>query len=547
MHQPPPPLIGDSSLPDAGRRAVGAIHVHSRYSDGAGDPSAIARAASLAGLDFFVLTDHNHLEALHHEGEGYQEGVLRLIGAEISTEGGHLLALGIPDPDFRFGSDAGEALQDVAELAGFSVVAHPYSDRPEFAWLDWSLPGYGGMELINLASASERGWPQLLRAPFYPIAPQRVLAPLLRWDTRAIETWDRLLAERRVSGWAGADAHGRIPIYRQYALPWPRYEDVLATVRNHLILAEPLDGRLDHDRALVWEALRNGSGYVSLDSLADGSRFTFFAERGGESWPMGSVISYALQLELKLVARVEGPPGTRLRILRDGSEVARGEGGSLSVPVEEAGVYRAEAWLDPRYVPGGVEQAWILSNPLYLLEPEELWRRAESEGRFLAAPSAAGLSCEPWPAEFHAEHDPASTMDQGAGSLRLDFHLAQPSAERRYVWCALADRAPRDLASFTAIRFRLTADGVYRVSFQLRDENPQASDEGTEWWAASFKTGERPKEVVIPFARLRSISPVSDGRLDLERIRGVFFVLDAGNTRPGAAGSIRIEDLRLCR
>jgi hypothetical protein len=540
---------------------VGVLHVHSRYSDGAGDLGTISRAASRAGLDFFVLTDHNRLDALRREGEGYTDGVLRLVGAEISTEGGHFLALDIPEPDFRFGSIAGEALQDVAELGGFSVVAHPDSDRPEFSWADWELPGYGGVELVNLDSAWRRGgWYQILRVPSFLLNPRSAVAPLLRWDPRALPSWDRLLAERRLAGWVGADAHGRIPIYRDHSIPWPRYEDLFRVARNHLVLAEPLELRLPHDRELIWEALRRGRGYVSLDGLADGSRFAFFAERGGETWPMGSVIAFEpAGAELRLLALVEGPPGTRLRLLRNGSPLRESDQGRVELAVHEAGVYRAEAWLDPRFVPGRREQPWIVSNPLYVLEPQELWRRAENESRFPPAPDAAGLSCQPlgegWPVDFHAEQDPASTMDAEAarsatGSFRIDFQLAEPSSERPYVWCAVADRSARSLAGFRAVRFRVKADGVYRVSFQLRDEHPGASEEATEWWAATFKTGAaagREKEILIPFSELRSISLSSDGQLDLERIRGIFFVLDAGNTRPGARGSIAIEGVSFCR
>jgi hypothetical protein len=60
--------------------------------------------------------------------------------------------------------------------------------------------------------------------------------------------------------------------------------------------------------------------------------------------------------------QVRTPLAARLRLLRDGAEIASSEGTSLDAEVEEPGVYRAEA-LRQGY---GRERTWILSNPVYL-------------------------------------------------------------------------------------------------------------------------------------------------------------------------------------
>ena len=56
------------------------------------------------------------------------------------------------------------------------------------------------------------------------------------------------------------------------------------------------------------------------------------------------------------------PTDAKLRLLRDGSEIAGGVGSTLEAEVEEPGVYRAEA----RRRSHGRERTWILSNPIYL-------------------------------------------------------------------------------------------------------------------------------------------------------------------------------------
>ncbi|MFQ5789151.1 MAG: CehA/McbA family metallohydrolase [Acidobacteriota bacterium] len=554
----PPPLVGGGRVSFPPRpRAVGVLHVHSRYSDGAGTVDDISAAARGAGLDFLVLTDHGHMEALRTEGEGYDQGVLRLVGTELSTEQGHILALDIPEPLFRFGSQTGDVLQAIAELGGFAIVAHPSARRANFAWTGWDLPGYTGVELFNFFSGwrRQRGWRTAVASGLYFLSPRRALAVGLEWDGELLGRFDKLQARRKLVGWAGLDAHGRMPLLGGLELEWPGYRATFAMVRNHLILDEGLNGDPVHDRAEIYQALRQGRGYVAFDGLADASRFTFQARQGSRLWPMGSQVPFSSP-PVRLEVAVDGPPGTGLVLLRDGELLASSSDPKLSVSVHRPGVYRAEARLAARYVPGGREQPWIVANPIFILPASEMDRRSRWL-EFPPAPSTDHLRCEPLgdrerPVDFHPEHDIASMMDEESahsrdGSFSIVFRLAEPAQGRPYVWCAVADRSPRDLSAFDSVRFRVRGDDVFRVDFQLRDAHPGGSDEDTEWWVTSFKISREWKEVTIPFRELHSITTPSDGRLDLDLIRGLFFVLDAGNTRPGVSGEIAIEDLQLCR
>src|SRR5204863_8009053 len=93
-------------------RVLGVVHVHTTLSDGAATPDEVIAAAREAGLQFVVITDHNNLDA--KKWEGYHDGLLVIVGTEVSTTAGHLLGLGIADPVFRFSGDTYDALDDVA-------------------------------------------------------------------------------------------------------------------------------------------------------------------------------------------------------------------------------------------------------------------------------------------------------------------------------------------------------------------------------------------------------------------------------------------------
>ena len=53
---PPAPIVSSES--SISRPIRGAIHVHTRRSDGTGTMETVAEAASAAGLQFVIVTDH---------------------------------------------------------------------------------------------------------------------------------------------------------------------------------------------------------------------------------------------------------------------------------------------------------------------------------------------------------------------------------------------------------------------------------------------------------------------------------------------------------
>src|SRR6476659_9628398 len=97
---PPWPAPTNGGIdPEIARRTVsGAYHIHSTRSDGAADKDAIAAAAARAGLTFIILTDHGD-GTRTPDPPAYLHGVLCLDAVEISTTGGHYVALDMqPSP-----------------------------------------------------------------------------------------------------------------------------------------------------------------------------------------------------------------------------------------------------------------------------------------------------------------------------------------------------------------------------------------------------------------------------------------------------------------
>ena len=542
------PLAVRGAAPDDGfTRVRGVVHVHTTLSDGGGSPEEVAAAARATGLGFVVITDHNNIDAKRFEGE--HGGVLVLAGTEVSTTAGHVLGLGVRDPVFRFSGDARDALEDIRDLGGYAFAAHPLSPREDFRWTGWDLPGPWGIELVNGDSQwRAAGWPRLLRtAALYRLNPRYALLGSLTPPDDTLARWDALLARRDVAGLAGADAHSRLVVRKERSVRFPSYEALFALAQDHVVLDRPLTGQAGPDGQAIVAALARGRGYVGLDALAPAGDFSFTAEAGGRRFTMGDTVTPEVGLKLRAAGRM--PAGARITIRHDGAVAGEGEGSVELVP-PGPGVYRAEV-----RVPGW-STPWILSNPIYVFGPAAAAARVQNAAWPPEPPAPAAVEVIDrfdGGSGFGPEFDASSSMDRnvvakgagpdGSDAARLAFRLGSPGPGRPYVWCALVSRRPRDLTGRHGLVFAIKGDGEYRLWVQVRDANPASPDDGTETWFASVRTSNEWRRVAVPFDRLRSITRGSDGKLDLEKVRQLVFVIDLGADKPGTQGTIWIDDV----
>ena len=531
----PPPLEGGPPR-DGWARVPGAMHIHTTRSDGAGTPEEVARAAAEAGLGFVVITDHNTDAA--RSIAGYRDGVLVLVGAELSTHQGHLLGLGMRPLAFPPAADARNALDDVHHLGGAAFAAHPTSPRGDLEWSGWALPGGWGLEVLNLDTQWRRAsWPTLLGGlAAYPFDPAYALATLLDRPAAMIARWDALLRRRDAAGLAGVDAHG-----------FPSYASLFRALRNYVLLEAPPSGEAARDAAAIHDALARGRSYMAVDAIAPAGGFFFHAARGGETWRMGDTVAPAPGLVLRAGGRL--PRGARVELFRNGERIAAGEGG-VETASRGPGAYRVEV-----RVPGW-DVPWVLSNPIYVHGAVETAVRARRAAWPPAAPPppapARALDAFDDGSPLAAESDAASWVDPdmrvaaerapGGAGARLRFRLAQPPPEPALVWAALVDRSRRDLSRHTGLVFDVRADGRYRVWVGLWEErDDRIGVEDPDWWQTSFRTATHWRRHAIPFERLFPVDGGLDGVLDLRRIMGLVFYVDPRTADAG--GSIRIEGL----
>ncbi|WP_327670746.1 MULTISPECIES: CehA/McbA family metallohydrolase [unclassified Streptomyces] len=118
----------------------GDCHIHTWYSDGRRTPAEIGELARAAGLDFINTSDHNTYSSHAHWSDVAGDDLLVLIGEEITTRNGHVVALGT-DPgtfiDWRYRARDNrwaKYAQQVRRAGGLVVPAHPHATCIGCGW-----------------------------------------------------------------------------------------------------------------------------------------------------------------------------------------------------------------------------------------------------------------------------------------------------------------------------------------------------------------------------------------------------------------------------
>jgi hypothetical protein len=525
----------------------GAIHVHSRRSDGTGDVATIAAAAAKVGLDFVILTDHGDATR-QPDPPQYLEGVLCIDAVELSTDGGHVVALSLPRAPYPLGGEARDVLDDIARLGGFSIAAHPDSPRPGLQW-SASDDRLDGLEWLNADSEwrDESVWSLARALLTYPIRGTETLVSLLDRPTGTMQRWDALTQRRRVVAVAGSDAHARIgfrsigePYDNGSSLHVPAYERVFQTFGNALPDIT-LSGNADADAQSVIAAIREGHVYSTVDGLWGGAIMSFTAGSGtvtavgGDTLPLDGPVTLRVDLQ--------GPDTARINVVKDGSLLQTTTGTQLELVTDAtAAVYRVEVTLPAS--PGNPPVPWIVSNPIYV------GRGTADTAVSVARPEASAFALQygngpgsDWAVETSLTSLGALDVVSAVEGMELSLRYGLGGTAAANPFVALVMPAGPAITEYDRLMFTARANRPMRLSVQLR----QPEGEAGERWHRSVYLDTSPRTHSVYFDDLRASEITSNPLPSLENVEAILFVVDTVNTPVGASGTLWIDDVRYGR
>src|SRR5512133_3908343 len=266
------------------------VHVHSTFSDGTATVDEIAADAAAAGADVVVLTDHDSLAARRDGWEGRRNGVVVLVGTEVSPRAGHYLAFGVDREIAHAGRSAREIAEAVRAAGGVGFAAHPFSIgghmlvpalarrvvRPH-GWPALDDPrGCDGVELWSLTTDAAEGWRTPAEAVRWIRDPETAIAA--GPPAHHLRRWDALSARRRVPAIGGLDGHApgiRVRGRVRSPLSHRRTFDLLQT---NLLCERSLSGDPPADWRTVSAALAAGAAWLACPCVGPARGARLWAE-----------------------------------------------------------------------------------------------------------------------------------------------------------------------------------------------------------------------------------------------------------------------------
>jgi hypothetical protein len=379
-------------------------HVHSHLShDSNGTIEEILEAAKACNSQVILFSDHPSPDYdFYLDGyQGMRDGVLLIPGAE---KDGFLLF-----PNQSIAGQTYDSPQQLADLIlaqnGLVFLSH-LEER-----MDWEITSITGNEIYNTHAdvMDEQRFLATMRNPLLMLGllpslqqyPQEMFGAILDYPADYLRRWDQLCQIAPHTGIAANDAHhnqgirarvtedGQLAIEDLLGKPVTTIDpEKVAIAKPLMVNRQPGDIVLELDldpyersfrhvsthllmrelsREQVWDALKSGRVYVSFEWLADPTGFWFQAHQGNRRWEMGSQIAIDSQSDEPMQLSAATPLPVLFKLLRNGQVVREHRGSTFSATVDEAGVYRLEAWL----VVADELKPWILSNPLYFSSRNE--------------------------------------------------------------------------------------------------------------------------------------------------------------------------------
>lgn len=343
----------------------GIIHAHTSLGGhSTGHFDELINGANANELDFVVMTEHYSplFDTSALTLRGIYGKTLFVGGNEIDTSDSDrfLMIAGSADAANFASQKTAEVLDKIHSNNQIAFITYPEKFK------SWNS-NFDGIEVFSLHTNAKKMNPIgfIFNALWsFGSYPELTMANYFVRPDENLRKYDEIVANRRITLFAGSDAHSNLGFHllgddagnRVIRLKFDDYATIFRLVRTHILIEK--NKQLTQENLV--EALKNGHAFVGFDVLGDSRGFSFSAENGAENKIQGEDISLGNGVKLKANA----PQPARFIIFHNGEKIFESsETTGIVFDAQEKGTYRTEVYLDSLSAPFD-KMPWIISNPI---------------------------------------------------------------------------------------------------------------------------------------------------------------------------------------
>ena len=349
----------------------GVIHVHTHLGGhSTGSFEELIAAANANDLDFVLMTEHysDKFDTSALTLNGVYGTTLFVGGNEIDTADGDrfLMIPGSGEAASFKNMPTNAVLEKLHSENRLAFVTYPEKFK------SWDS-NFDGTEVFSLHTSAKQMNPftgifDLIWS--YSSYPELTLARSFRRPDANLQKFDEIAARRKITLFAGADAHSNIGFHlfgddagnKLINIKLDPYETIFRIARIHVLI----EREKEFNKVTLLEAIKAGRHFIGFDALGDTTGFRFSIESKGMSATMGETIGIADDLEFLASTPIPLPR----TIFRNGlpwGNIAPDEK-QLSFEKKDRatpGTYRIEVYRTDLGPPFD-KMPWIISNPIFV-------------------------------------------------------------------------------------------------------------------------------------------------------------------------------------
>ena len=341
----------------------GAIHIHTKFSDGSGKVRDVIKAAQETGLDYLIISDHDELLPEQRKFQGWHGDLLVVVGVELSAcvlGRRHFLALGVDSHVPYRKEKFSEKLGHIERDGGITIIAHPsgpfrpWRGQTHFAWRRFPDEFFHGIEIWTYM----HDWMDNLMFTQLREKVRRSDYHLSGPNARVLRLWDEMNLRRRMAGIGSQDNHARwVPFLNLRVFS---YEYLFQRLLTHVVMEE-FSRHAKDDIPRLLGAIGGGNSYFATNGIAGADGFSFTVDGDGGEHVVGEWLEGGAK-----ALRISAPARAEVTLIRNGAVAAVETTELFEMRDPAPGAYRVEMRI------GGVP--WLFTNHINIGMPRAAGR-----------------------------------------------------------------------------------------------------------------------------------------------------------------------------